>query len=395
MTSTSLVALRGLPDFTRLSVAVFALGLATSFAGPYISLFGRQAAHMTPLALGVFMTLMSLSSIMISTQLGRWSDRRASRRPTVLLALLAAATGYALLANTTAYLPLVLIACVFLGTGAAAFPQLFAFARAQISSAPASTAEHGLTTLRSVFSLAWVVGPVVSAAVLTRTNFTALFLTTGACFLLGALLVGTTRTRAHAKPVAPSATVTGDAAPAPRTMRLIALSFVLYGTAMAMGSIMLPLHVTETLHGTPGQVGFLVGLCALLEIPVMLSFVLLPRRFSYERLILFAFALFAVYFVLVATAPGVGLLIVAQAVRAVVLAITASLGMAYFQQLMPNRIGTATTLFANTTSAGSMIAGVVSGACAQVFGYQAVFVLCAALSAAAFALLLALTRRAR
>jgi SET family sugar efflux transporter-like MFS transporter len=47
---------------------------------------------------------------------------------------------------------------------------------------------------------------------------------------------------------------------------------------------------------------------------------------------------------------------------------------------MPGRFSVATTLFANTNNVGAMLSGVVSGACAQLFGYRSVYLLCAALT---------------
>ena len=44
-----------------------------------------------------------------------------------------------------------------------------------------------MTVLRSVFSLAWVVGPGLGAAVLSRWGFQGIFLATAACFVLAAL----------------------------------------------------------------------------------------------------------------------------------------------------------------------------------------------------------------
>ncbi|MBB6100136.1 SET family sugar efflux transporter-like MFS transporter [Deinobacterium chartae] len=388
MQSNALLILRRLPGYPRLSLSVLLLGFATSFAGPYITLFGANEAGMSPFALGLFMTLMSVSSIIISHQLGRWSDRLSSRRPLVLLSALAGALGYLLLCTTHNYLLLTLIACLFLGTGAAAFPQLFAYAKAQLGSAQPQVAEHAITTLRSVFSLAWVIGPAVGAALLAWGNFVGLFVGTALTYLLAMLPVflSSSRGRAAANAVPSGGAVLAQPAPT-RPVMLIALSFVLYGMSNSMAALSLPLFVTGTLGGTNGDVGFLIGLCALLEIPVMLSFVLLPRRFTYERVILFGLALFTLYPLLVFFSQSMWMLALSQAVRAVVIAITACLGMAYFQELMPGRIGAATTLFANTTSAGSMLAGIVSGSLAQAFGYQGVFLGCAVLALVAFVLL--------
>lgn len=390
MQTNALLTLKNVPGFGGLASGVLLLGFGTSFAMPYMSLFAVNEIGMSPLALGGFLTLISLCSILISTMLARTSDRLPSRRPVVVFAVIAAALGYALLTSTTNYVLLCLFAAVFLGTGAAAFPQLFALARGQAG----ASGEHSMTALRSLFSLAWVVGPGVGAALLAAGGFRGLFLSTSACFvlaLLPILLFRGTRTRPAGPPSEGFGALAASAPPS-RPVSLVALSFVLYGTALQMGAVALPIYITRTLHGTSADVGLVVGLCALLEIPVMLSFVLSARRPSNEKLVLWGLALFALYFALISWAPGVLWVAAAQAVRAIVIAIVATLGMAYVQELMPNRVGVATTLYANTMNAGALLGGLGVGVSAQVFGYHTVFVLCGALSLAAWALLLA-TRR--
>ncbi|SMB88646.1 sugar efflux transporter [Deinococcus hopiensis] len=389
MHTNPLLSLKNVPGYLGMAVTVLLLGFATSFAMPYMSLFGVQKVGMSPLLLGVYLTVVALSSITISTLLARWSDRLPDRRPVVLTAIAAGTLGFVLLAFTTNYLAVLLIAAVCLGTGSAAFPQVFALSRAQAGAA----GEQGMTALRSVFSLAWVVGPGIGAALLAGLHFPGLFLATAACYV-GAAIPVLRRMRAPLPPATTSGEEVQASAPAtpPRPMHWVALSFVLYGTAMNMGSAALPIHVTRGLHGSEGNVGFLVGLCALLEIPIMLSFVLRARRASNEKLILWGMMLFALYYVMVFVAPNIAWLAVAQAVRAVVVAILATLGMAYVQELMPDRVGVATTLYSNTMNAGSLLGGLGLGVCAGLFGYHAVFVLAGVLSLAAWGLLLA-TRR--
>ncbi len=382
----TLSSLRQVPSFVPCSVAALLLGTAGSFAGPYLPLFGRNEAHMSPLWLGVFMTLVSLSGILISTQLARISDRRASNKPIVLLTVAAAALGYGLLSVTRSYLPLVVIGSLFLGTGSGAFPQLFTMARAHFVGAGPELADRGMITLRSMFSVAWMLGPAVAALILSAAGFTGLFLATALFYLLvGVPLVLTRSSAVRAR--AAAVQETPEPGPPGRPIWLVALSFVLYGMSNSMGFIALPLHVTGEMHAPTSTVGLLVGLCAFLEIPFILSFALFARRPSNERLILVSFVLFAGYFLLMAFSPAVWMLAAAQVVRAAVIAVTTTLGMAYFQELMPGRTGVALTLYNNTNSVGAVLSGVVSGAFAQRYGYQAVFLLCAGLTAAAFCLL--------
>lgn len=387
-----------LPHALGLTLAVLLLGLATSLAGPFMSLFAVQQVGMSPLQLGLFLTLNALSAVVISTRLGRWADRRSDRKPLVLLTLAAGVLAYLALSGVRSVYGVMATGAALLAVSSAAFPQVFAFARSGFAGAPGDLPEKAVTVLRAVFSFAWVVGPGVGAAVLSRWSFSGVFLLAAACYALAALPLLFVRPAAPALPT--SAAPQDDAAPSPLAQQLIAppmgwivAAFVLYGMAMHMGMVMFSLFVTETLRGTEGQVGFLVGLCALLEIPVMLLFVLSRRLPSVEWLIKASLLLFVLHFGLIYLAQGMPLLVVTQAIRAAVLAVMAGLGMTYFQQLMPGRFSAATTLYSNTSVIGSMLSGIVAGAWAQLFGYRPVFVLCAALSLAAWGMMLWATRR--
>ncbi|GGI76150.1 sugar efflux transporter [Deinococcus wulumuqiensis] len=389
-----------LPHALGLTLAVLLLGLATSLAGPFMSLFAVQQVGMSPLQLGIFLTLNALSAVVISTRLGRWADRRSDRKPLVLLTLAAGVLAYLALSGVRSVYGVMATGVLLLAVSSAAFPQVFAFARSGFAGAPGDLPEKAVTVLRAVFSFAWVVGPGVGAAVLSRWSFSGVFLLAAACYALAALPLLFVRPAAPALPT--SAAPQDDAAPSPLAqqwtappMGWIVAAFVLYGMAMHMGMVMFSLFVTETLRGTEGQVGFLVGLCALLEIPVMLLFVLSRRLPSVEWLIKASLLLFVLHFGLIYLAQGMPLLIVTQAIRAAVLAVMAGLGMTYFQQLMPGRFSAATTLYSNTSVIGSMLSGIVAGAWAQLFGYRPVFVLCAALSLAAWGMMLWATRRRR
>jgi MFS transporter, SET family, sugar efflux transporter len=116
-----LVRLAGAPCFLPLVSAMFFVGLGTAVAGSYLILFAVDKAHLSPLALGVFLTVDSVSGVIISTALGRWFDRAPSPAP-LLLALLMTVSAYILLSVTTNFYLLLLIAAVPLGTSLAVFP---------------------------------------------------------------------------------------------------------------------------------------------------------------------------------------------------------------------------------------------------------------------------------
>ncbi|GIM96207.1 MFS transporter [Paractinoplanes toevensis] len=373
-----------------LLLSVLTLGIADSMVGPYLVLFGTGTAHLSPLQAGVFISLTSVSGLAVSTWLGRRYDRRASRWP-ALVAVGAAAAGYAALTTTTDYLVLLLVAAGLLSAGTAAFPQIFALARTHHDRAGGSASRRRTPALRSTWSLAWAIGPMIGAALLASGGYRRLLLTTALVFVLVAaplLLLGRTPRPRPAEPTRP------DERRPPRAMLLAAGSFTCFHTAMLSGSVVLPLYVTGTLHRPDSQVGVLFTVCALVEIPAALATMLIPAGVR-KKVILAGMALFAVYFVLVASATTMPALIGTQVARGIALAVAGTLGITFVQDLAPDSPGRATTLFANTLTVGSLVSGLLAGAIIQAVGFRSALLACAALAVAGCVLLAAVPRTAR
>ncbi len=75
-----------------------------------------------------------------------------------------------------------------------------------------------------------------------------------------------------------------------------------------------------------------------------------------------------------------------QLFNAVFIGVVAGIGMIWFQDLMPGRAGSATTLFSNSIGTGVILAGVVQGALVESFGHYAVYPVIAALALVALGL---------
>ena len=161
----------------QLLVSVLVLGIADSMIGPYLVLFGADEARLSPLQVGVFISVIAVSGLAVSTWLGRRYDQSASRAP-AFIALAAPAIGYLALTTTTNYAMLLCIAAAFLGAGMAAFPQLFTLARTHLDLSAGGSARRGTPALRSVWSLAWAIGPLIGAAVLAWRGYRGLMVLT-------------------------------------------------------------------------------------------------------------------------------------------------------------------------------------------------------------------------
>src|SRR3954471_14683533 len=117
-------------------------------------------------------------------QLAAWT----TFRPATDAALVAVggALGLSAMAVSRSFVVLIVVALTLMGALSAAFPQLFTLARVVLGDGAAGRRSAPL--LRSGWSLAWAVGPLLGAAVLARSGYPALLLAAAATLLLTAAL---------------------------------------------------------------------------------------------------------------------------------------------------------------------------------------------------------------
>ncbi len=415
--------------FVPLAITTLMLGVALSFTAPYLSLFGIEQASMSPLRLGVFMTLVSASGVWASTVVARWSDRSGRHRASLIASLVAAVLGYASLGFVRSYVGLVVVGVALLGPGAASLSQIFAFGRVALRIDDSAQAEFASATLRTLLSAAWVFGPAMGALVLSQAGFKGLFAFAAASFAASAAIafcIAETKHAEHRSVLnehrssravempepsktsetsgvqhaaegrsvgaaigthvsAPNAAVTARRRKAiPRTL----LALTLIGLAANATMILLPLYLVHALHGTRLMVSAALGTGALLEIPMMLWLGAKASKLKKPNWLAASAAVHAVYFIALAVVGQPFAVVPLQILPATVVAITSCLGMTYIQDLMPGELGTATALFFNASRVGSILSGVLAGTIVGAFGYRVAFLLCAGLAAFAFVLLL-------
>lgn len=363
--------------FLALFAAILLLGIADSMVSTYLVLFGADVIGLTPLQIGVWFSVFAVSGITIGWWLGRLFDRRPARTYAIAVTLLSAA-GYLLLPRVSSFLVLLALAATVLGAMGAAFPQLFALARSVLGEGTAG--RRATPLLRSAWSLAWAVGPLLGAFVLARSGYPWLMWTSAAVFLASALTI-------LVVPRPRSVTVT-NSSPG-RTPVLLTASVTLFFTAMFAGGLALPLFVTRALHQQPVSIGILFSVCAVVEVGATLGLAAVPARISQRALILGGFVAFVCYYALTVVSSGMPMLVAGQVLRGVGIAIVGAAGIRYFQDLLALATGRATTLFANASTAGLLVSGILSGLAVEHFGYRTTLVLCgvaAALGAVAFTL---------
>src|SRR5688572_11539063 len=183
--------LLGQREFVVLLLSQLVLGMAYSFVVPFYSMWGTKEVHMSNWTFGVFMTITSVAGIVISTALARWSDTRFTRRSILLLGCLCGALGYTGYAYVRDVVWLTIIGSVALGIPSITFAQLFAASREALSrhGIPDNEAPFYMNIFRLVFSLAWTIGPAISAWVMVHGSYRAIFLVCSGLFAVLLVIV--------------------------------------------------------------------------------------------------------------------------------------------------------------------------------------------------------------
>ncbi len=375
--------LRATPGSLTIFALSLLLGLGYSFVLPFISLFGTQEVGMSPLGFGLFMTASSVSSIVLSTWLARWSDTILSRRSVLLVGSFSGAIGYLGYALTREIWLLSVCGVVFLGVAAVTFAQLFALARDTLERGNIEPAQIPLymNIVRLFFALAWTVGPALGALLVAR-SFTLSFLTAS-----GILASFTVLVFFFVPEVPPSEHSRKAASELPlraafRNPVLLAhfLAFALFFSCSTMGMMNLPLLLLHELRGSPEQIGVAYSVAPIFELPFMVWMGVLATRVRHERLVLFAMLLATVYYAGLSLTGMAWHVYALQIASAAIVAVMSGVAISFFQTFLPNQSGSATNLYSSASRVGSTLGYLSFGAIASGLGHRAVFLVSSAIT---------------
>ena len=380
----------GVRRWFPLGVVLLAVGVSTAITYPFLALFLDTEVHAGPVRTTIFLVAAPLSSVLVSYAVGRLSDRYPIRRPLLIAVSVAGVVGAGVTAVVRDWWVLLGLTVTAVALAGALLPQAFAYAREVVDGS--ERAAMTISTLRTLFSGAWVAGPPLAAFLLQTGGFTLMYATAAGTYALAAAVAllwltapGAAREAAGDPAPAPLA----DRVDAPRaTVLLTAAAFVLLMCAGNLGVQAMSVFIQRDLGGRVSDVGLILGLCAALEIPLILGFGLLSARVPLRRLMLIGPLCSLAYLAFAASATHPWQLYAGQLLNACNIAVVQGLGISYMQDLLPRHPGRASTLFSNAFPAGSMLAGPILGA-AQHFGYRSAYWSGVVLSAAGLALFLA------
>ena len=364
-------------------VAAFIIGIAGALQAPTLSRYLAEDVKVNPYQVGLFYSINAVAGIVVSFLLAQYSDNKGVRRNIILFCCLMGIGNCITFAFSRQYFILVTVGIFFSALTSAAMPQIFASAREYTDKTGRNVVVfNGI--LRAQLSLAWVIGPPLSFALAVNYGFTIMYLSAAAMFFVAMLIVFLCfpvikRPASVTKKQEPKEKIFNN----PNVI-LLFIASISMGTANMMYLIDMPLYIDDILPGSPSLPGHLMGIAAAIEIPAMLIASMLVPRFGNKNLICFAVICGIIFYIGMVSTQNEWMLIGLQFFNGLFIGIVASIGLIYFQDLLPKRTGVASTLFNNCISCSIILAGMLQGIISANFGHHMIYVIALAMISVSF-----------
>jgi SET family sugar efflux transporter-like MFS transporter len=373
------------PVYAAFMIVAFMMGIAGALQAPTLSLFLSREVEVRPFWVGLFYTVNAIAGILVSLALAKRSDNRGDRRKLIMVCCVMAVANCVLFAFNRHYLTLITVGVMFASIANTAMPQIFALAREYADNSAREVVMFS-SIMRAQLSLAWVIGPPLSFMLALNYGFTTMFLIAAGIFVISLALIFFALPSVARIEQPADVALTQVSGWKDKNVRLLFIASMLMWTCNTMYIIDMPLWISSDLGLPESLAGLLMGTAAGLEIPAMILAGYYVKRFGKRRMMVIAVAAGVLFYVGLILFHSRTALLLLQLFNAVFIGIVAGIGMLWFQDLMPGRPGSATTLFTNSISTGVILAGVLQGALAESFGHYSVYWLIAGLSV--FALIL-------
>lgn len=350
----------------------FFIGLSTAFIYPILSLYLIEEVHATPISMGILITCMVLSGVLVSQYIAKKSDQGLSRKYIILAGQVGFIIAATFIAMSHHYYTLLFAVIFFMSLSAVCLPQIFSMGRDFADKQLADKAAVFVTMMRATIAMAWVIGPPLAFLINDAFGFKQTFLLAGffAAVVFVIVCLGMSHQQVEKEQSAQQyvnwSKISGV------LFFLICIFFVFTANNMYLTSI--SLYITQSLNFDSKWVGYLMGTAAFVEIPIMLAAGYLAPRLGATRLIYIACISGLLFFTGLLVAQQLWQFILLQLFNGVFIGINASLGMLVVQDMMKKQIGLASTLFNNSIMLSMLLSSLIVGGIAQYFSYYAVFI---------------------
>lgn len=328
---------------------------SSSLFNPVLSFYLNTELGFSPLHISLFFVLLPIATILIVQTVARFSDMGLQRPSIICIASLFGVAASLLLYSRPSYLVLCTIGLVCLGSYPVSFPQIFASAREYAIKNIKRGSLMFTTFLRSLASLSWVIGPPISYGIALGGSFDLLFMVTMGMFSLCCLASFLFLPNVLDKSVADKSRHIAWWKNGSVMMLFVGIACMF--TAFSSYMTTMPLYVTQELNLPENTPGFMLSLAAGLEIPLMFLAARLSKAIGLKVVVIAGACSLLVFLVLLHFAQTQAHMLWIQFFSALYIAFVASMGMVFFQELLPTIPGQATSLYINASTSGQIAGG--------------------------------------
>ncbi|EOB6242969.1 sugar efflux transporter [Vibrio vulnificus] len=351
------------------------IGLCGAFFYPLTSLFLVEQLNASPMMLSLYMVVAVISSVSVSQVIAGKSDRGWQRKTILLISVSCQlVTVFSFIFIREYWIAIVVVSLLGSISGAA-FGQLFALGREYGDKYVTDSASF-VSTMRAGIAIAWVFGPPLAFLLKAAYGFEASFTVAATIIAMSILVIflGIPNVERNLRvEKEPSRANRGWVSSVNPLVSIYCLIIVLAFAANNLYIVSMPLYLSQELKVDANWLGVLFGVAALCEIPVMLWAGKLARRWSALTIMKVGIASGVLFYSVMLLATNYTHLIVAQILNGIFIGTCATLGMVVMQDMMKDKLGTASTLFSNMLQLSMLVSSLSVGVVGELFNYYSSF----------------------
>lgn len=351
------------------------IGLCGAFFYPLTSLFLVEQLNASPMMLSLYMVVAVISSVSVSQVIAGKSDRGWQRKTILLISVSCQLVTVLSFIFIREYWIAIAVVALLGSISGAAFGQLFALGREYGDKYVTDSASF-VSTMRAGIAIAWVFGPPLAFLLKAAYGFESSFTVAAIVIALSILVIFRGIPNVKRNPRVekePSRANGGWVSSVNPLVFIYCLIIVLAFAANNLYIVSMPLYLSQELKVDANWLGVLFGVAALCEIPVMLWAGKLARRWRALTIMKVGIASGVLFYSVMLVATNYTHLIVAQILNGIFIGTCATLGMVVMQDMMKDKLGTASTLFSNMLQLSMLVSSLSVGIVGELFNYYSSF----------------------
>jgi len=381
------------------TLTLVALAFTYASTMPYQSIIGINELGLSDRAYSGLIFLAALVNVATSLTLGIWSDRLSDRRPLVLALSVSGMLGFGMIYEFRTAGVFIFGMLVLIPISNSTYSILFASIRATTNTMDRGRAAAITSTVRALFSGSWALAPgLIGLYLINSQSMTPAYGIAGlaslTCFCLY-LFFAKPAPVANASPSQQIGFFSSlGRVFSPYVLVRVGVMALLLGL-QRLNSVVSPLIITHAAGGTVVDVGFMAGLTAFLEMPFMLMWGALQRRFRSVHVLAVGALIYCLYLVLLSFASAPWQIYALVLINACGAAAILSVPITYLQDLIADRPGLGSSLVSVNTFIANGISASIFAAGTAFTGYSGTALFAAIVGLASVGLLLFLERAPR